>query len=426
MGFKFDEKVLINNNIFKYEDKLNSAYSRFLDKTPTYVTYYNINSVESTVDLGFSNVEKILGDNSPIKYSEVKNLPVYGMEAVQLNVEEAEEGLTSSYDGGELIILPDTIKPYPDDFFILEHKGHEFLFRVTGVDYDTIKSNNFYKITFSVKYVTPEDSMKILNQVTDKFTCVVDNIGTEDKCIIEDDVYILMMRMRDVYNEIVERYKLFFYKKKYNSFVFTDPVANNINIYDRYLSNFIQKHGLLYDTESHRSIYLNIEDDDCSFTLEYDTSIFKAYELRKKNRIPITKFKLQPISNMYSVFNYYRSKYISSVRFKNGFKDYLPPSLVKAISTGELPSISDTGGVVITNITDSISYPLDDYTFDEADAIIVKYMNDMIESIHNIDFDKLEEFTYFYPSWYNFVKIPLLLYAMKGYYKLFIGKQSIK
>ena len=67
------------------------------------------------------------------------------MEAIQLDIDDNEEGLNSSYDG-ELIILPDTITPYPDDFFILEHKGHNFLFRVTGVNYDTIKSNNFFKI----------------------------------------------------------------------------------------------------------------------------------------------------------------------------------------------------------------------------------------------------------------------------------------
>lgn len=422
MGFKFDEKALVNNNIFKYEDKLNSAYTRFLDKTPTYVTYYNINTVETTVDLGFSNVEKILGNGSPIKYNEVKNLPVYGMEAIQLNVEEAEEGLTSSYDNGELIVLPDTIKPYPDDFFILEHRGHEFLFRVTGVDYDTIKSNNFYRITFTIKYVTHEDSVKILNQVTNKYTCVVDNIGTEDKCIIEDDYYKMLITMKSLYGQISERYKLFFYKKKYNSFVFVDP-EGNVNIYDRYITNFIQKHGLLYDTESHRTIYLNNEDNDCSFMMEYDMSIFKAYELRKKNRIPVNKFNVTNINNMYSVFNYYRNNKVKSVRFRQGARDYLPASLVKAMATGELPDITDLGGQVITNVTDP-TYPLDNETFDEADAIIVKYMNDLIDSIHNIDFDKLEEFTYFYPSWSNFVKVPLLLYAMKGYYKLFIGKQS--
>lgn len=423
MGFKFDEKTLVNNNIFKYEDKLNSAYTRFLDRTPTYVTYYNINTVESTVDLGFANVEKIVGNSSPIKYNEVKNLPVYGMETIQLDIEEGEEGLTSSYDGGELIILPDTIKPYQDDFFILDHKGYQFLFRVTGVYYDTIKSNNFYKVTFSVKYVTEEDSKKIIEQVTNKYTCVVDNIGTEDKCIIEDDDYHLLTRMKDLYNQIAERYKLFYYKKKFNSFLFIDP-NNNICIYDRYITNFIQKHGLLYDNESHRTVYLNNEDDDGGFMIEYDTSIYKAYELRKTNRIPINKFNISDINNIYSVFKYYRSNKVKSVRFKQGIKDYLPASLIKAMVTGDIPEITDKGGHVMTNIIDP-TYPLDDYTFDEADNIIVKYMHDKIDSIHNINFDALEEFTYFYASWTNLIKVPLLLYAMKGYYKLFIKKQSI-
>ena len=222
MGFKFDEKLLVNNNIFKYEDKLNSNWTRFLETTPTYVTYYNINTIESTVDLGFANVDKILGPQSPIRFSEVKNLPIYGMDSIQLDVDENEEGMNSSFDG-ELIILPDTITPYPDDFFILEHKGHNFLFRVTAVNYDTIKSNNFYKVSFTIKYVTEEDSIKILEQVTEKFTCIVGNIGTEDRCIIEDGTYELLQRMQYLYEDISNRYKLFYYKKKYNSFVFVDP-----------------------------------------------------------------------------------------------------------------------------------------------------------------------------------------------------------
>ena len=422
MGFKFDEKLLINNNIFKYEEKLNSQYTRFLESTPTYVTYYNINTVETTVDLGFSNVEKILGNGSPIKYSEIKNLPVYGMEAIQLNIDEADEGLTCSYDNGELIILPDTIRPYPDDFFILEHKGHDFLFRVTGVDNDTIKSNNFYKITFTIKYVTPEESAKILKQVTDKYTCVVENIGTEDRCIIEDDYLELLNRMKELYKEISERYKLFFYRKKYNAFVWIDPQNTSLGIYDRYVNMFIQKHGLFYDNETHRTIYLNNEDESCCFALEYDLSIYRAFELRKFKRVPITKFKIVELSNMWSVFKYYRAN-VKSIRFTDGTREYLPPSLVKAIATGELPDITDKGGQIITNVTDP-NYPLDDKTFDEADKIIVYYMHDKIDSIYDIDFEELDEFTYFLPTWTNMVKIPLLLYAMKGYYKLFIKKQT--
>jgi hypothetical protein len=63
------------------------------------------------------------------------------------------------------------------------------------------------------------------------------------------------------------------------------------------------------------------------------------------------------------------------------------------------------------------------FEYDEADRLIVKYMNDQIDSIYNIDFDSLEEFTFFSPTWTNMIKVPLLLYVMKGYYKLFIKKQ---
>ena len=406
MGFKFDEKLLVNNNIFKYEDKLNSAFTRFLETTPTYVTYYNINSVESTVDLGFSNVDKILGSESPIRYSEVKNLPIYGMEAIQLDIDESDEGMDSSYDG-ELIILPDTITPYPDDFFILEHKGYNFLFRVTAVNYDTIKSNNFYKISFTIKYVTEEDSKKILNQVTEKFTCIVGNIGTEDRCIIEDGVYELLQRMKYLYSEICERYKMFFYNKKYNVIMYYDA-EEMLGIYDRYVNMFIQKHGLFYDKETHRAIYLNNEDETCCFPIEYDNSLFKVFEARKKiKRYPYNNFKIQEIKNIYSVFKYYSAK-VYSVRFKGGTVEYFPHQIIDAMVSGNIPD----------KTAESV------FQFDEADRLIVKYMNDQIDSIHNIDFDSLEEFTYFQPEWVNMIKVPLLLYVMKGYYKLFIKKQS--
>lgn len=405
MGFKFDEKLLVNNNIFKYEDKLNSAFTRFLETTPTYVTYYNINTIESTVDLGFSNVDKILGAQSPLRYSEVKNLPIYGMEQIQLDIDEAEEGLTSSYDG-ELIILPDTITPYPDDFFILEHKGMDFLFRVTGVNYDTIKSNNFYKISFTIKYVSPEDSVKILEQVTEKYTCIVDNIGTEDKCIIEDGVYRLLQRMQYLYNDIAERYKLFYYYKKYNVIMYYDNDAG-MGIYDRYVNMFIQKHGLLYDKESHRTVYLNNEDDTCCFALEYDNSLFRTFESRKKiKRYPYNNFKIQEVKYIYSVFRYFNAK-VYSVRYKGGTAEYFPKQIIDCMVKGSIPD----------KTAESV------FEYNEADRLIVKYMNDQIDSIHNIDFDSLEEFTFFSPTWTNMIKVPLLLYVMKGYYKLFIKKQ---
>jgi hypothetical protein len=55
---------------------------------------------------------------------------------------------------------------------------------------------------------------------------------------------------------------------------------------------------------------------------------------------------------------------------------------------------------------------------------MVNYLHDKIDNIYGINFDSLEEFSYFQPTWNNMIKVPLLLYALKGYYKLFIKKQS--
>lgn len=399
MGFKFDEKALINNNIFKYEDKLNSQYSRFLDRTPTYVTYYNINPIESTVDLGFSNVEKILGSNSPIRFNEVKNFPIYGMEAIQLNIDDGEEGLNTSYDG-ELIILPDTIKPYPDDFFIIEHKGFEFLFRVTNVEYDTIKSNNFYKIGFTVKYTDEEESKKIKKQISTQYTCVVDNIGTEDKCIIEDSELELINTLLRLYSEISERYLLYFYSKKYNSIVFKGKEGL---LYDRYVNMFIQKNSILYDKDTHKCIYLSNEDDTDSFALEYDSSIYKAFELKRTKRIRHEMFNTRRIENLYSVFYYYHLENMKSVRFDRGIWEYLDVEFINAVKN---------------NINENNK-------FSEMESIIIKYMHDGVSSVHNIDFNELEDDSFFEPDWRSFIKIPLLLFSMKKFYKIFVKKQLV-
>ena len=74
------EQNFLNNNIFKFEDRINSQYTRFLDRPPTYTTYYKINDIESTVDTGFNNIERMLGQNSPINYNEIKNFPIYNID----------------------------------------------------------------------------------------------------------------------------------------------------------------------------------------------------------------------------------------------------------------------------------------------------------------------------------------------------------
>lgn len=425
MGFKFNEKDFINNNIFKYEDKLNTQFSRFQEQTPMYVTWYNICINESTVDLGFANVEKVLGYNSPLKYNEIKNFPVYDFQAVQLAIEEQEEGLDTEFES-ELTILPNTIKPYPHDFFVLEHKGREFLFEVTEVNYDTIKSHNYYKVTYHIKYVDEEESNKIDEQISGKYTCIVDNIGTEDKCILEDEILQLIIKLKDIYYELSRKYVNYFYNKKYNTFIYVD--INKNTVYDRYLNMFIQRNSLLYDHETHKAIYLTNEDSCCSFELEYDNSIYKAFELQKPKRLLNNKFRLVQISNIYSIFYYY-SVLCGSVRFNNGDMDYIEPRLLRAMKENIIgddgKSEKDFVKIPIFYLQSKDVNDEDIGEFNEFDKILIKYINNNIESIHDINLEKLDDELFFDLNWFSFIKIPLVLFCIKRCYKKFLSKTIV-
>lgn len=427
-GFVFNEQSFVNNNAFKFEDRLNTQVARFLEKSPTYVTYYNISDVRSTVDLGFSNIEGLLGEDSPLRFNEIKDFPVYGLDPIQLRLEDLDQGLDSSYEG-ELVILPNTIQPTPNDFFTINYMSKEYVFMVTGVDYDTIKSNNYYKIDFSVKDIDYEVFEKLRKQVVEKYTCINTNIGTEDKAIIQNDINEALEKIKNIYNNIAKRYGMYFYKQKYNSFIFKNN--SGYRIYDRYLSAFIQKHKLFNNKDDHLTIMVNNEDETECFLYEYDKSIYRMMELKRPDLVTRYAFSVTCIQNQYSVFKYYDDKDVCSVRFRRGEFCYIHEPLTTAIKTGELhnPPCDHTmenllpcerhNKIVITNKFVHDECP--NKPFDEMDKTIIYYMHDKINSIYDIDTDKLDEMLYFQPTWENFIKIPLFMYALRETYDKFLN-----
>ena len=59
---------------------------------------------------GLGNYADSMEVKAEIDYSEIKDFPVYGLDPVQLRLEDMDQGLDTSYEG-ELLILPNTIKP---------------------------------------------------------------------------------------------------------------------------------------------------------------------------------------------------------------------------------------------------------------------------------------------------------------------------
>lgn len=290
MSVIINEKKMLTDNMFEYENRVKSPVVRFLDKTYTPVEYFHIKNNETTADPGYRDVEEILGERSPFRFQVIHDLPIYGLEAMVLNLSETDVGLDSSYEG-EGTILPGTVAPLENDYFIIKVLKDDYIFRITEVQYDTIMPDNFYKISFILDYIDAEKREDLERQTTKKTTFIPDNIGTSERCIIEDDYYEDLRKIDAMYNEMVENYITFFYNKKYNCLL---GDWEGGKIFDPLQREFIHKHQLLHVKNQIDGVVLNELFTDQRRKLKYEQSIYRFMELKnlkKLTRFPFCTFK---------------------------------------------------------------------------------------------------------------------------------------
>lgn len=285
MALIVDEKRMIEENMFDFEERVKSPLARYSDKTYTLVDYHHVNNVETTADGGFQDVENILGDRSPVRFQVIHDLPLYGLEGMNLDLSDGDVGLDSSYSG-EATLLPGTIIPLPNDFFVIKQLKDKFVFRVTEVQNDTIMPENFYKISFQLEYNDAEMQDNLDKQTTEKFNCIMENIGTDDQCIIEDEYYEELRKIDAMYRSILDTYITLFYSKRYNCLL--GDLDPHTKIYDPFQTEFIRKHNLFVNKNQLDSLLLNQQFDDSRRKLKYERSIYRFIET--KNFDKLTQF----------------------------------------------------------------------------------------------------------------------------------------
>ena len=387
----------VNNVATNFEEKLATQYSRILQSAPTPVTYYHINNIESTTDSGFLNIENLIGKHSPLRFNQVKNFPLYNVPSIQLDITDVDYGLDFEFDG-EAVLLPNTIKPFPNDFFIINLIKQPCLFRVTSVSFDTIKSNNYYKINFSLRTISEQEIIDLEAQVTDRFTCVPENIGTEDNWLIADDKTEILETLTGdesgsstvggLIGKLLHGYKLAFYNEKCNVFLYEPEFSHYI--YDRYVNKFIFDNELYYDRMSTDALVLTCEDWDRALDFEYEESIFHAIEKKKlKMFMEEYKFRELVITNPQSIFNFY-DMVVNGVRYKFGGFDYLSQEFSSSVKSNTQ--------------TDNTMY-----------NIIIDFMNGNIETLYQLDLDAISSYNFRKYSLENYILVPIVIYILKNY-----------
>ena len=105
---------------------------------------------------------------------------------------------------GDATIIPGTIKPLPNSFFMINHLKEAYIFRVTEVTIDNVMPDNYYKIHYRLEYLNSDMVDRLNSQTTEVYSCILDNIGTEERCIVEKESQVKIKEIEKMLYSLLE------------------------------------------------------------------------------------------------------------------------------------------------------------------------------------------------------------------------------
>ena len=255
-GLIYDEQALIDSQVYKYDQFLHSRITKYTDAGRTIVTYWNINDDNTTTSLGMGTHYQILGTDSPLRYNQIEKFPILGMSP--LNPEESNASQTNvrNYSlNGELYIIPGTVQPKENDFFIVNHLNMNHIFRITQVTQDGLNADGYYKCAYSLFSTNPSEIEWIYKQTVKHFVCDLKTIGGDDLVpIIGKEDYEYRNRIIKMVNDMCETYTARFYDHIHNCYLLH---LNGRTLFDLSANMFMAKHGIMINDDTNGNIVLN-------------------------------------------------------------------------------------------------------------------------------------------------------------------------
>ena len=256
---------------------LKHPFSKYIDKNPTEVTFYNVNN-ETSFDPSTGDAYSQVGADSPFFFDKISGLILYGIGRIEFDIDMTEYGPESSPIQGEAYLMPNTIIPLPGSYFTINSlKGKKLLFKVTAVNRDGPKSGaNWWKLDYMADLV----GVNLEGMVTRRFKFLAGNVGTEFACVVEDESYNALSNLETLADDLRRYYFDMFFRKNIQTFVYK---YNNFDvrqwIYDPYLIEFLIRNDVMYGSNEFEYITHACVKPP-RFETDYDKSIFHAIETK--------------------------------------------------------------------------------------------------------------------------------------------------
>lgn len=426
-----DEKTTLSG-ILDSQYKEKDTNLNKLSGARTEITYYQqVPSGENNALVnmsGFSTSDPNLG-----RFIRIKDLTV-NMDKIDINFNETEgNGVKSTESEGKLVILPNTIKPNPNDRFSMKYLDRVRLYKITDVTPMSGHLESAYECTFMCEdYDFYFDTSELRKQIVSDYIYDETYLGTNMRTVFSKVEYDTLNELKEIYLEIGKIYKKEFWDDKLETFIL--HYEDNLNIeeynrskqYDAKLAKFefksrykdrIMYDGQLIDFILTNRIFDGIEyfpTIPTQYAINENTRIYRGtlfYALERKNRKMIRNRYQLPIElNISSpdaqpvLYGKLNLIHVSSV--SDYTVDLFPKDLCDIISA----QVSED--VPVTQIDKESVFDMILYTI----ALYINNKPKNIPELIHVIFDKiydLENFYEFIPSYQAFYLIPILGFITK-------------
>lgn len=252
----YDEQSLVDQQMYKYDKFLHSRVNKYTGSGRTLVTYFNIDEMNTTDSLGLNDAYQIIGRDSPLRYRKIENMILIGFSPLSPENGNVQSTNIRDYNlNGEAFIIPGTIMPKENDFFIVNHLRMTHLIRVTEVTQDGLNTDGSYRITYSLYTTEPREIQYLIqHQIVGEYKMDLQTIGGEDLTpVIGKEDYELRHRLIQLVDDMVENYVANFYDHKNNCFVLH---LNGRSLFDMCGNAFMARQGIVIRDNGHRNIVL--------------------------------------------------------------------------------------------------------------------------------------------------------------------------
>ena len=104
-------------------------------------------------------------------------------------------------------------------------------------------------------------------QTVEESVCILENIGTENKCILESTFYTNLKEIETMYDDMVKTYLSIFYNERYNCIL--GDLGKGKLLYDPYQTAFVNRHNLFNRKNNLKTVHLSDQITDSMFEIKY-------------------------------------------------------------------------------------------------------------------------------------------------------------